>query len=605
MPTFCPTHRQFARLMATLLLSVAVACQSAAPSSPASAGDDSAVQVGDQSGSAIDAESAATVADTASPDAAAAQEVADSVEIVDSSANDAVDSDAVDSSANDAVDSDAVDSSANDAVDSDAVDSDAGDSDAATADTGVVDTATQDAPKAVEEPEILQFSDVSAQAVPNNPLACRVTWKTNLPASSLVLFGPVAPTMRMRDEALVLSHNVLVLGMRANQSYTLQARSKTAKGTVLTASPLQFVTPALPSYLLPGTVKAQWSDPQEPHFLVLAGLHLNLPGGYNPYDFPPTAVMYDDEGQIVWYHSQVKGSNILAWMSQENNAVLVAGGGPTVVENMDGDVLWQGASTVPVGPETGPPQPETGMMHGDLRLLPNGNFLGIEFDVREGAWGDQLVERKPDGKQVWLWSTFDYFTPVVGDWTHGNSLQPLDNGTAVLYSPRNLSMVYRIDRATGKILMKLGQGGDFALQAGSGDDWFALQHSAEELPNNRILLYDNGTLERGYSRAVEYQYDLNTKKAKIIWQYTGEPGQPFFSPGQGSVQRLWNGDTLISAPDWKAGWAMPASLRRVGQVGGLKWRLELPVVYDYPTVAYRVQLATLPGLEFIPPGQVP
>ncbi|MBI5611243.1 MAG: aryl-sulfate sulfotransferase [Deltaproteobacteria bacterium] len=452
--------------------------------------------------------------------------------------------------------------------------------------------------------QTLQLANVAVQAVANNPLACRVTWTSNLPSSSVVLFGLGAPTMRMNLPALTTNHDVLVVGMRGNQAYTLKVRSQTATGAVASALAPPFTTGKLPDFLKPAVPTVGWADPQEPHFLVLAGIHLNLPGGFSPFEFPPTAAIYDDQGQVVWFHSQAKGSNLVAWW--EHDKMLVAGGGPALQLNLAGDTLWQGKTAVLGVVETGgPPQPVTGMVHGDLRLLPSGNLLGIEFDVQSGIWGDQLVERKPDGSLVWLWSTFDYLPAGQGDWTHGNSLQPLDNADTVLYSPRNLNMIFKIDRKTGKFVLRLGEGGDFALQPGSGDDWFALQHAAEELPGNRILLYDNGTMERGFSRAVEYQYDLAAKTAKIVWQYKGEPGKPFFSPGQGSVQRLPGGDTLVSAPDWKAGWAMPSSLRRVSPAGTLRWRLDLPVVSDYPTVAYRAQRIDLPGLEFVAPGEEP
>lgn len=450
---------------------------------------------------------------------------------------------------------------------------------------------------------VLKVAGITVQPVDNNPLACRVSWKTNLPASSVVLFGLGGPTMRMNVPEMTNNHQVLVVGMRANQVYSLQVRSAALDGQVVTLPAPSFTTGSLPDYLKPAWPAVQWTDPNEAHFLVLAGIHLNLPGGYNPYDCPPTAVIYDDQGQVVWFHSQQKGSNIVAWW--ENGAMLVAGGGPALTLDLGGDTLWESSTANGIIETGGPPKPVTGMMHGDIRLLPNGNLLGIEFDVKNNVWGDQLVEREPDGTLVWQWSTFDHLPPGEGDWAHGNSLQPLDNGKTVLYSPRNLNMIFKIDRTTGKFVLRLGEGGDFALQPGSGDDWFALQHAAEELPGNRILLYDNGTMERGYSRAVEYEYDLTSKTAKIVWQYKGDPGPTFFSPGQGSVQRLPNGDTLVSAPDWKAGWAMPSTLRRVSAAGKVRWRLDLPVLFSYPTVAYRAQRVDLPGLEFIPPGEDP
>ncbi len=602
MQPHAPVRPLFCHLVAVWSLCSVVGCQAATPPRPAAAAADDAPH--EQLADAED--SAADVTPEAAPDSApdSAPELDSPADAPLETASDtAADLFASDAGA-DAAPTDATGTDTATIADAVALDT-AATKDAnqpvdteQDSDVTLADTATSDALSAV-----LQISDVMVQPAPNNPLACRVTWNSSEPASSVVLFGLSAPTMRMRDPTLALSHEVLVLGMRADQSYTLQVRSQTAKGTVVTVDAPPFQTGKLPPYLSPATVTKPWVDLLTPHFIVLAAIHLNLPFAYNPYDFTPTAVMYDDEGQVVWFHSQANGTNILAWLSDTDHTLLVAGGGPPLVMNLAGDQLWQGNG---MANETGgPPQPATGMLHGDLRQLPNGNFLGIEYDVRKGVWGDQLVERTPDGQLLWLWSSFDYLAPGAGDWAHGNSLQPLDNGATVLYSPRNLNMIFKIDRLTNKFVLRLGDGGDFALDPASSDDWFALQHSAEALPGNRILLYDNGTMTRGYSRAVEYEYDVASKKAKIVWQYLGAPGPKFFSPGQGSVQRLANGDTLISAPDWKAGFAMPSSLRRVNASGELKWRLNLPVIYDYPTVAYRAQQVALPGLEFVAPGEAP
>jgi hypothetical protein len=64
------------------------------------------------------------------------------------------------------------------------------------------------------------------------------------------------------------------------------------------------------------------------------------------------------------------------------------------------------------------------------------------------------------------------------------------------------------------------------------------------LPSGNILVFDNG-LGREWSRVVE----MDPIARKIVWDYKApEPGT-FYTPAQGSSQRLPNGNTLITSSD--------------------------------------------------------
>ena len=58
------------------------------------------------------------------------------------------------------------------------------------------------------------------------------------------------------------------------------------------------------------------------------------------------------------------------------------------------------------------------------------------------------------------------------------------------------------------------------------------------LANGRILIFDNGRY-RGWSRVIE----LNPQTMAIEWQYRKEG---FYTLSQGYVQRLENGNTLVT-----------------------------------------------------------
>jgi hypothetical protein len=69
-------------------------------------------------------------------------------------------------------------------------------------------------------------------------------------------------------------------------------------------------------------------------------------------------------------------------------------------------------------------------------------------------------------------------------------------------------------------------------------------HEPKLLGNGKILIFDNGH-RRKYSRVLE----LVPGTREIAWEYrAGSPGA-FFTEVRGSVQRLPNGNTLITESD--------------------------------------------------------
>ena len=69
-------------------------------------------------------------------------------------------------------------------------------------------------------------------------------------------------------------------------------------------------------------------------------------------------------------------------------------------------------------------------------------------------------------------------------------------------------------------------------------------HQPSIMKNGNILIFDNGTV-RQYSRIIE----LNPKTEEIEWEYVANPPELFYTETRGSVQRLPNGNTLITESD--------------------------------------------------------
>jgi Arylsulfotransferase (ASST) len=199
--------------------------------------------------------------------------------------------------------------------------------------------------------------------------------------------------------------------------------------------------------------------------------------------------------------------------------------------------------------------------HHDARLLKNGNIImlcsrELPDDVarrvkggRPGTeeagkiWADFIVELTTSGEVMWEWRAWEHLDPEVdgltavqddrNEWTHGNSIWEEANGNLIV-SFRNISTVIVIERATGKILWKLG------APPLSG------QHAAHRLSNGNILLYDNGPHRLDQTFPFSRVIEVNPATKEIVWKYQEPRPLNFFSPRISSAQRLPNGNTLIN-----------------------------------------------------------
>lgn len=99
-----------------------------------------------------------------------------------------------------------------------------------------------------------------------------------------------------------------------------------------------------------------------------------------------------------------------------------------------------------------------------------------------------------------------------------------------LISFRHGSMVFILDQDTKKIVWKcIADDIPYGLQG---------QHAVSMLESGRLLIFDNGRY-RGWSRVLE----LDPVTMKIEWEYRAKD---FYTLSQGYVQRLANGNTLVT-----------------------------------------------------------
>ncbi|MDC0357559.1 arylsulfotransferase family protein [Oligoflexia bacterium] len=212
-------------------------------------------------------------------------------------------------------------------------------------------------------------------------------------------------------------------------------------------------------------------------------------------------------------------------------------------------------------------------IHHDLQRLANGNTI---FPVRQeltleqkalitkpkrrklNIRSDKIVEVSNKGVVAWSWDAADHLDlNACGkskciqptDWTHINTTVVLpenrwyDSGDG-RFKPGNLMVLLRswwaamiIDRTNSKVVWSYS--GDYKGGLSGGHEAHMIEKGLPGAGN--ILIFDNGRLlHQGRSYALE----LNPTTKELVWVY--DTGKDFYSKSAGALQRLPNGNTLLS-----------------------------------------------------------
>ena len=195
---------------------------------------------------------------------------------------------------------------------------------------------------------------------------------------------------------------------------------------------------------------------------------------------------------------------------------------------------------------------------------------GVECDLTtptDQAIGDGMVIIDEEGDEIWRWTAFDHqdrilptmmnqcaclnhhFGAGTYDWTHGNTVAPIPGQNAFLISLRNVLQIVKVNIPSGEIEWQMGPGLDFTW---IGDDppedqWFRMQHDPEWLPDNHLLMFDNGNCRYDancnagpWSRALELVVDEEARTVEKFWEH-----RVSFSHAMGETELLPNGNILI------------------------------------------------------------
>lgn len=441
-------------------------------------------------------------------------------------------------------------------------------------------------------PEAIE--DLTIEPNPNNVLSCFVSWRTASPATSVVEFGEDAYAFRISDDTRVRDHRVLVIGMREARTYRIKAIStgNADFGTAYRES--EFTTEPLPDIVpRPELVTFDPSRANTGWTLFPASSAADSPP-------PPSVItMIDEEGVPVWYFingDQPDDRGDVDVRLQPNGTITV---GPTahqpaVEVDLAGNVVW-----------TGPEQGLFEVMHHHFDKLPDGNYLGLRRARSADFTGDRVQIIQPDHEVLMDWNIFSYLTPAPGDradWSHANSITVDPTGGVFYLSCRNFESILKVSLLGDQsIIWTFGDGGDFAPDSNAAEPWFYHQHDPEIQEDGTILLYDNGSSARGYSRVVQYALDEVNMTSEIIWEFPGDftdidewYTDVWYTAIFGDADRLPNDNVLVTA-----GTGELDVISRIFEVtpdGEVVWAATVPPRAGFATGVYRAERLAPPPL---------
>lgn len=244
---------------------------------------------------------------------------------------------------------------------------------------------------------------------------------------------------------------------------------------------------------------------------------------------PGVAYIVDYKGNLRWYHT-VEGTGFkVTHFTKEQSIIAILGKndeptsyGSEILElNLQGDTLThikkgQGDFKQVIHHEIIKKSAnEIVTLTVDQKIMDLTSIGGKQKDTINGD-GILILDKK--GKQIWKWSVFDDLDPMKDkallktkkDWTHANSLN-YDKDGNFLISFYNNGQIWKVDSKTGKVIWKLGKGGNMNM---SKDSDFSQAHAAHINQDGSLLFFDNG-VDKKQSSVFALKVDEKGKNVKL------------------------------------------------------------------------------------------
>ena len=198
------------------------------------------------------------------------------------------------------------------------------------------------------------------------------------------------------------------------------------------------------------------------------------------------------------------------------------------------------------------------IIHHDVRMDKNGHIVTLIRNTKiidmatvggtgiDTLGGDGILVMDTTGKELWKWSAWDVWNiakdPFIKrfayDRFHINALN-FDKDGNYLVSVAIEDQIWKINAKTGKLMWKLGKGGDFKMDTTS---YFSFQHSVHINPDGDLMLFDNSLWKKvsgGLSFTLDTKNMTATAKIKATLpksKYTARMGSAYLLPNGNLLQ---------------------------------------------------------------------
>ncbi|GIW99852.1 MAG: hypothetical protein KatS3mg111_3185 [Pirellulaceae bacterium] len=387
-----------------------------------------------------------------------------------------------------------------------------------------------------------------------------------------------------------------VMGLSPDTVHRIELTVHATEGTERqTLTPFLFRTPPLPASFPPLHTTLARGGKMEPGVTLFAVNLWHESTSMLDYGF---IIGVDERGEVVYYcHTE---DRIADMRVLSNGNILYQHGSYRYAYEIDllgRDYHRWVATNLTELPDDQSIGVEVDTMHHDLLELPNGNFMTLATELRHferyptsefdphAPWApayvvcDKVVEFRPQTGEIvdelpltelldrrrfgymalttfWKDKYEKLLPEPARDWSHANGLLYLPAENCIIVSFRHLDCVMKIDWQSKQIRWILGDPegwGDawqaYLLKPQGKLRWFYHQHAPQITPRGTLLLFDNGNYRarpfhppvlapHNRSRVVELGIDEQAMTVRQLFEYSGEPDAPFYSPFYGEADWL-------------------------------------------------------------------
>lgn len=308
---------------------------------------------------------------------------------------------------------------------------------------------------------------------------------------------------------------------------------------------------------------------------------------------PGHLILINDKAQVVWYQPLAPNLTATNYDTLSKTFTCLIGGGLdgedvfvadeiATVDIYGKTIFRRNRSAIGIGGK---------LLHHDVRLMPDGNYLGINFvrkpfdltmwggSAEEIVTGDGYTIFDNTGKVINEWDCFGTMNPQEDptimdkfpmfnlnkreDWLHANAIEICPDGNYII-SMNMISQIWKINSKTGETMWRLGSNGDVTIPANLVQN---MEHSCHITKDGELMFYDNSGGPGGCSRVISYKIDDASKSA--IPTLTINLPLDMSSNNQSSAYMLDKDHVIFGS-------TVPATIGVTDKTGNLVWRVMAP-----------------------------